>query len=125
MLQGMNAKCSIYRVTTPADDVIGGAVPVRTLTYSGKKCRVSSVRPTQFAREQGMETPRLYNAVLQPASMDIREHDEFYLTSPSNHELYHLYIEIEGVQIDSIHPNDPRRHIELTLKRIVRSRTET
>jgi len=124
MIQGLNAECSIYRTTTPADDDIGGAVPVRTIEHEDIKCRVSSPRPTQFSREQGLETPKLYNVVLQPATLDIRENDEFYLTSPSNHEIYQKYILIEGVQIDSIHPNDPRRHIELTLSRIVRSRTE-
>jgi len=124
MIQGLNSRCSIYRDVVFADDDIGGAAPVRLEKYSKVKCRVSSVRPTQFSREQGLETPKLYNVVLQPASLDIRENDEFYLTSPNNHELYHKYILIEGVQIDSIHPNDPRRHIELTLSRIVRSRSE-
>jgi len=123
MLQGLNCKCSVYRDTV-TDDAIGGAVPVSGLVYSGVKCRVSSVRPSQAAREVGMETPKLYNVVLQPASLAIRENDDFYLTSPANHEIFHKLIPIEGVQIDSIHPNDPRRHIELTLSRIVRSRTE-
>jgi len=124
MLQGLNAKCSIYRTTT-TDDAIGGAVPDRDVVYTNVKCRVSSVRPSQILREQGYETFKLYNVVLQPASLDIRENDEFYLTSPANHELFHTYIQIDGVQIDSIHPNDPRRHIELTLGRYARSRTET
>jgi hypothetical protein len=125
MIQGLNARCSIYRPLVAADDDIGGAVPVKTEKYANKKCRVSSVRPTQMAREAGLETPKLYNVVLQPANLDIRENDYFYLTSPTNHELYHVYIPIEGVQIDSIAPNDlSRRHIELTLSRVVRSRTE-
>jgi len=124
MIQGLNCKCSIYRDTV-TDDAIGGAVPVSGLVYSNVKCRVSSPRPTQFSREQGLETPKLYNVVLQPASLAIREQDDFYLTSPNNHELYHKIIPIEGVQIDSISPSDlSRRHIELTLSRIVRSRTE-
>lgn len=123
MLQGLNAKCSIYRDTV-TDDNIGGAVPISGLVYSDVKCRISSVRPTQFAREQGIETPKLYNVVIWPADYAIRENDDFYLTSPSNHELYHKLMPIEGVQIDSIHPNDSRRHTELTLSRIVRSRTE-
>lgn len=124
MLQGMNARCSIYRTST-TDDAIGGAVPTRALVYSNRPCRVSSVRPSLAAREMGMETRKLYNVVLQPADLDVRENDEFYLTSPTAHELFQVYIQIDGVQIDSIHPNDPRRHIELTLGRFVRSRTET
>lgn len=123
MLQGLNARCSIYR-NSVTDDDIGGAVPTRGIIYTNVKCRVSSMRPTQAAREIGMETFKLYNVVLQPASLDIRENDEFYLTLPANHELFHTYIQIDGVQIDSIHPNDPRRHIELTLSRYARSRTE-
>ena len=125
MLQGLNCRCSIYRDLVLADDAIGGPDPTRLLKYSKLKCRVSSVRPSQAAREVGMETPKLYNVVLQPAGLDIREHDYFYLTFPNNHELYHKYIPIEGVQIDSISPSDTsRRHIELTLSRVVRSRTE-
>ena len=123
MLQGLNCKCSIYRDTV-TDDAIGGAVPISGMIYSNVKCRVSSPRPTQFAREQGWETPKLYNIVLQPASLAIRENDDFYLTSPADHEVFHKLIPIEGVQIDSISTSDPRRHIELTLSRIVRSRTE-
>lgn len=127
MLQSLNSKCSIYRDTT-ADDAIGGAVPTRSAVYTNIKCRVSSVRPTIFSREAGVETPKLYNVIIQqklpPAALEIREKDDFYLTSPANHELYRLYIQIDGVQIDSIHPNDPRRHIELTLSRTARSRTE-
>lgn len=99
-------------------------MPVSGLVYSDVRCRVSSVRPTQFAREQGEETIKLYNVVIWPADYAIRENDDFYLTSPINHELWHVIIPIMGVQIDSIHPNDSRRHIELTLSRIVRSRTE-
>lgn len=123
MLQGMNARCSIYRTST-TDDAIGGAEPTRALVYSNRPCRVSSVRPSIFSREQGLETDKLYNVVLQPASLDVRENDEFYLTLPVAHELFQVYIHIDGVQIDSIHPNDPRRHIELTLRRFVRSRAE-
>lgn len=124
MIQGLNCKCSIYRDTVTDDD-IGGAVPVSGLVYSNVKCRVSSPRPTQFSREQGIETPKLYNVVLQPASLAIRENDDFYLTSPAAHEIYHKLIPIEGVQIDSIATSDvSRRHIELTLKRETRSRTE-
>jgi hypothetical protein len=125
MLQGLNCRCSIFREFVAADDDIGGADPTKLLKYSKLKCRVSSVRPSQAARETGLETPKLYNVVLQPAGLDIRENDLFYLTSPTNHELYHIYIRIEGVQIDSIAPSDTyRRHVELTLSRIVRSRTE-
>ena len=124
MIQGLNCKCSIYRDTVTDDD-IGGAVPVSGLVYSKVKCRVSSVRPSQAAREVGLETPKMYNVVLQPASLAIRENDDFYLTSPVAHEIYHKLIPIEGVQIDSIATSDvSRRHIELTLSRIVRSRTE-
>jgi len=123
MIQGLNCTCSIYRTASGAsDDDIGGQDGARSLVYSGIPCRVSSVRPSQFSREQGLETPKLYNVILQPADRAIREWDDFYLTSPSNHEIYHKYVPIEGVQIDSIHPNDPRRHIELTLEKIVRSR---
>ena len=125
MLQGLNCRCSIYRDLVFVDDDIGGPVPTSALKYSNIKCRVSSVRPTQFSREQGLETPKLYNVIIQPANLDIREHDNFYLTLPINHELYHVLIPIAGVQIDSISPSDlSRRHIELTLSRIVRSRTE-
>lgn len=128
MLQSLNSLCSIYRDATIDDDAIGGAVPTKSAVYTNIKCRVSSVRPSQIMREQGLETPKLYNIVIQqkspPNALEIRENDEFYLTSPSNHELHHLYIQIDGVQIDSIHLNDPRRHIELTLSRFARSRTE-
>jgi hypothetical protein len=124
MLQGLNSRCSIYRPIITDDD-IGGAVETKMLKYSNLKCRVSSVRPSLMAREVGLETPRMYNVVLQPAGLDIRENDYFYLTLPATHELYHVYIRIYGVQIDSISPSDTsRRHIELTLNRIVRSRTE-
>jgi hypothetical protein len=125
MLQGLNCRCSIYRDLVFADDDIGGPIPTSALKYSKVKCRVSSVRPTQMAREAGLETPRLYNVVLQPAGLDIRENDNFYLTFPNTHELYHKLIPIDGVQIDSIAPSDTiRRHMELTLSRVVRSRTE-
>lgn len=127
MLQSLNFLCSIYRDTT-TDDNIGGAVPAKSAVYTNIKCRVSSVRPSQIMREQGLETFKLYNVVIQqkspPNALEIRENDEFYLTSPTNHELHHLYIQIDGVQIDSVHPNDPRGHIELTLSRFARSRTE-
>lgn len=124
-LQGLNSRCAIYRPIIAADDDIGGAVPAKVLKYSNLKCRVSSVRPSLAAREVGLETLKLYNVILQPAGLDIRENDYFYLTFPTNHELYHVYIQINGVQIDSISPSDvSRRHIELTLSRIVRSRIE-
>ena len=128
-MQGLNARCSIYRASTASgDDAIGGAVPVRSVQYKDLRCRVSAVVPSVFAREQGMETGRDYTAVIYPArkyskeELDIRENDEFFITHPSAHEMYEEYMLIRGVQLDSLNPNNRRRHIELSLERTERSR---
>lgn len=115
MPAGMNVRARIWRFSTPTDDVVGGAVPTGTVVYDPVFCRILDKKPTQALLEQGLETPSLYDAVLEPSDIELKENDQLEVMSPPISIYYQHRFVIIGV-----HPTSfiGRHHfIALTLRR--------
>jgi hypothetical protein len=117
MTAGLNIKGRIWRVSTPTDDDVGGAMVSGTVVYDNLACRLIPQRPNSLLLEQGLEVDGLYLMEIRPPSLDIREQDHFELTFPSYHPEYGHHFRIIGVQRTSMHPADSRGFINLTMKR--------
>lgn len=120
MLQGMNITFKLTRKIKGADDEVGGATATETTIYTGIHGRLSALKPSEELRVQGVETDKLFNAVIQPVTLDIHEFDYLY---PESGIYAGQQFKVTGVQVDSIVPSDPRAHKSLRLERIERART--
>lgn len=122
-IQGLNATCTIQRRTQGLDDVVGGAVVSYTDVYTDVRCRIDSGRPTFFVTpDQGLETQKIFQVLIWPATYTIYEGDRLLITSPATHDFVDVAFLVASVVIDSIEPGDDRRHIELYVNRYERSR---
>jgi hypothetical protein len=119
-LQGLNITVQITRRTEGADDAIGGATRTAEVVLRNVRARISSMKPTEEARLQGLESSKLYNAVVVPANLDIRESD---ILIPDNGTHAGTQFRVTGVQKDSIHHNSKRAHMSLRLTHEDRART--
>jgi len=120
MIQGLNITVTLQHLVQGGDDEIGGAV-TNPITYrTNVKARISSLKPDETSRIQGLETSKLFNAILWPANIPVREND--YIL-PESGDLMNLTFKILGVQRDSLPSTDPRSHISLRLQRIEKARS--
>jgi hypothetical protein len=117
MTAGLNLLGRVWRINTPTDDDVGGAVVSGTVAYSNVACRFMPKSASSLLLEQGLEVEGLYLVEARPPSMDIRENDEFEITFPSYHPEYGKRFGIIGMTRTSMHPADSRGFINLTLKR--------
>ena len=122
-MAGYNIRASIWRYDySSGDDVVGGADPTGTMIYESVRSRFQSEKPTKVLMEQGLEANKLFEALVIPGTLDIREHDLFKVIRPKDHHYYNTDFRIIGVQYSTHNPRDPRNFIKLFLSRITRSR---
>lgn len=117
MVAGLYQKLNIIRMTVTDDDDVGGANVTGTVIYSHVDARIQSTKPTQALLEQGLETDKLFVAVIRPGGMDIRERDEVQVVHPTRDPYYNDRFRIRGVQHSSHHPGERRDYMMLTLSR--------
>lgn len=121
MTQGLNLRANIWRMSTLADDLIGGAQISGTVVYSNQPCAISASRPTQASLEQGLEVQAIYDMTIRMCGVTIYERDEVEPVCPSDHPYYNLRFRVIGVQ-------PPKRYRQgaqhLTLSRIRQSRRQ-
>lgn len=120
MNQGLNITATISRREAGADDDVGGATTTTVVIYRSVKSRISSLKPSEDQRVQGLETSKMYNAAIWPSTYTILEGD---LYQPEIGRFIGETFRVVGVQQDSLPPTDKRAHISLRLVRVVTART--
>ena len=122
MTAGANTRVQIWRITTIAgDDEVGGAVVTGTVLHPYVKARIEANEPEQLLLQQGLETPRTFNALIVPGTLDVRERDELEITAPSYHPYYGVRFRIVGVQFSSMDKYNPNAYMRLSMIRSVES----
>ena len=121
MVAGLNVKIAVWRMSTLADDDVGGATVTGTCAYRDVAARLSPRRPSQAALEQGLEVDRIFDLIVTGHNVSVRERDEVEVTWPLDHPDYSHRFRVQGVQYPS-----RRTHygpLQFTLSRIERSRS--
>jgi hypothetical protein len=122
MVAGLNIKVSIWQMNNADDDDVGGAVITGTLAYQDVLARLTARRPSQVSLEAGLETDKFFDMVLIGRGVSVDERDEIQVTSPNFHPFFNDRFRIMGIQ-----KSGQRRdygHTQMTLSRIVRSRSQ-
>lgn len=83
MTAGLLHTGRILRFSYPADDNLGGAIPSGTVLYEPVFARIFTEKPTLALLEQGLETPEMFQAILEPGNMDLRHNDQVEITGPN------------------------------------------
>lgn len=115
MTAGLNSKGQIIRFSYPADDDQGGAVPSGTVLYNNVYARISEKRSTQALLEQGLETPSIFDAILEPGSMVLESNDVYEDSSYPANPFYGKKFVIIGVHLPSL--VDRRKYIAVSMRR--------
>jgi hypothetical protein len=114
---GNNLSARIWRLSYPADDSVGGALPSGSIVYENVQARFQDSSPIAAFAIQGVETNKVHQAEVYPGTLDIREYDQFEVVSPPNHPWINLKMRIDTVQKPNYHPADPRGFLLLTMVR--------
>lgn len=72
----------IIRFSYLQDDSQGGAVPSGTVLYDPVFARIFTEKPTLALLEQGLETPAMYSAVIEPGNIAIQNNDQYEEVGP-------------------------------------------
>ena len=121
MVAGLNSRARIYRFNADPDYIGGGAVLSGTVQFGNVLARLEANPIEQLLLQQGLETVRTYNALVQPGTLDIRERDELEIVEPFDHRYYGVRLRIVGIQASSQNTRDRRNYMRLTLVRSVRA----
>ena len=122
MTAGLNIRVSIWRMSEDADDAVGGAMTTGTVAYQDIYARLTLRRPSQIMLEQGLETDKIGDILLQGRNLTIYERDEIQVVWPLTHEFYGDKFRVMGVQPSSRRAKyGPKQY---TVSRIVRSRSQ-
>ena len=73
----------IWRLYEIQDDSVGGAVPTGTVIFEPVFARIFQEKPTLALKEQGLETPTLLSAHLQPGNIQLQNNDQLEITGPN------------------------------------------
>lgn len=117
MPAGLNLTVRIWRFSFPADDDVGGSVPSGTILYDTVLARKITRMPDMVFMEQGLETERISQYMLWPATLVVKERDEIQITSPSNHLDYNKKFKIVGVSDVGFSPSDHRGYLIVSTSR--------
>lgn len=120
MIAGLNITLRIDRDVDGIDDEVGGATVTTITVASNIRARISSLKPSEDLRAQGIESTNLYNCVIWPASVDVRFND-YIIPQSGDHS--GKQFRVLGTQIDSLPSTSPRAHISVRLQRIESSRS--
>lgn len=117
MTAGFNLKVDVWRLSFPSDDIVGGAVVTGTVVYHNIKGRMTEEKSSPLLLEQGIETERIFNIDIRPASLIVYERDEIEIVFPLTHWHYRQRFRVIGVKHPSMHATDSRDFLTLTLRR--------
>lgn len=118
---GLNRVCELTTFSYPNDDSSGGAVPSGTVVYQNLNIRIEQVKPTQALLEQGVQVVHLYNAMVHPGNIVVKENDQIRFTAPVNDRYYNQKFRVVGVLPSSGHPAHDRNLMRFVLKRFEES----
>lgn len=125
MVAGLNVKIAVWRMSTGADDDVGGAQVTGSLAYRDVAARLSPRRPSQAALEQSLEVDRIFDLIVAgygaTHAITIYERDEIEVTWPLDHLDYAHRFRVQGIQ----YPSRRAKYgpLQFTLSRIERSRS--
>jgi hypothetical protein len=83
MTAGLLHTGKIWRFSYLQDDSQGGAVPSGTVIYNPVFARIFTEKPTLALLEQGLETPAMYSAIIEPGDIAIQNNDQYEETGPN------------------------------------------
>lgn len=117
MTAGLIHTGRIIRFSYPADDDQGGAVPTGTVLYEPVFARIFTEKPTLALLEQGLETPAMYSAIIEPGDIAIQNNDQLEIVSPN----ISPYKGLKFVVISDPTPSmlDSRRYWKVVMRRFV------
>lgn len=115
MTIGLNLQMRVWRITNPTDDVIGGAVPSGTLIYDCVPARLENTKPSLLLLQQGFEVDKVFQGICED-NIVVYEKDEMEIIFPTNHPYINIRLVVHGIQFTSLHPDDSRGYLLLTLK---------
>lgn len=117
MTAGLLHTGRIIRFSYPTDDDQGGAVPTGTVIYEPVFARIFTEKPTLALLEQGLETPAMYSAIIEPGDIAIQNNDQLEIISPN----ISPYKGLKFVIISGPTPSmlDSRRYWKVVMRRFV------
>lgn len=119
MVAGATTRFTIWRIMEMAgDDEVGGAIVSGTPVHTRVRGRMESLRPTQLILEQGLEFVKLWDVVIRPASLNIRERDELEITHPPSHSYFGERFRVLSIERTGMHPKDSRNHLKLNVRHV-------
>lgn len=121
MTAGINCRTSIWRWTYDEDDSVGGAEPTGTFVYRDIGTFLQEQPVEQLLLQQGMETPRIFNATIYPGWLTIYERDEVEVITPTDFAYYGDRFRVIHARPSSHNRRDPRSYMMLTLTRSERA----
>lgn len=98
MTAGLNIRIDIWTMSQDTDDAVGGAMITGTVAHSGIPARLTMRRPSQIMLEQGLETTKVADLLLQGRNISVNERDEIQVVWPLDHPFINARFRIEGVQ---------------------------
>lgn len=98
MTAGLNIKIDVWTMGQADDDVVGGAVYTGTVSYHDVPARLILRRPSQILIEQGMETTKIGDLMIQGRDVTIQERDEIQIVWPLDHPFIDDRFRVEGAQ---------------------------
>lgn len=123
MTAGINHTGRIWRFTSPTDDNVGGALPTGTVIYSPVFARIFTEKPTLALLEQGLETPELFSAILEPGNILLEHNDQYEVTDPNISPYKNLRFVIISIQNPSM--LDERRYVRVVMRRFAVAHSNT
>jgi hypothetical protein len=114
-IQGLNTSVTIYRATQLADDEAGGARRSAYAQVDTGRAMIAHRSPTLEMRAQGLSTDLLYDANVQPATIDVQAND---MLIPADGQHAHVRFLVTSAQHPTMaHLQSPRAHLLLHLER--------
>lgn len=117
MTAGLVHTGRIWRFTESQDDSVGGAVPTGTVIYSPVYLRIFTEKPTLALLEQGLETPAMFSAIIQPSQIQLRNNDQVEVTDPNISPYKGQFFVIVNDPVSSMLDN--RRYWRVVMRRFV------
>lgn len=117
MTAGLNLRIDVWRITTPTDDVVGGAITTGTVVYSGVEAFMQESPQSMVFSEQGLETLSIFNMTVSPGTLTIYERDEVEVVEPHDHYYHGKRFRVITSRHSSHNPRDPRNYLILTVTR--------
>lgn len=115
MTAGLLHTGRIWRFSYLQDDSQGGAVPSGTVLYEPVFSRIYREKPTIALLEQGLETPAIYSAILEPGDISIQNNDQYEVTAPNISPYKNLKFVIISDPLPSM--MDSRRYWKVMMRR--------